>query len=182
MKKVVVLLAPGFEEVEAVTPLDFLRRAKLEVFAAGVGAREIAGAQGITLKCDGPLEEAPEDCDGVVIPGGIPGATNIAASKEAMALIKGVYDRGGLVAAICASPAVVLGKTDILSGRRAACYPGFEKNFSGEVRHVQDRVVRDGNIITSQGPGTAAAFAVEIISYLQGERAAQEVHRATLQK
>ena len=182
MKKVALILAPGFEEVEAVTPLDFLRRVGIDVFVGGVGAGEISGAHGIVIKCDGTLGDAPKDCDGVVIPGGIPGAPNIAASKEARALIQAVYDRGGLVAAICASPALVLGKTGILSGRRATCYPGFEEHFDKKVRHVQDRVVKDGNVITSQGPGTAAGFAIEIIRYLLGDEAAGNIHGATLQK
>lgn len=182
MKKAVVILAPGFEEVEAVTPLDFLRRAGVEVFAAGLDGREITGAHDIAIRCDGTLAEAPGDCDAVVIPGGMPGAANIAASEDALAFIRSVYDRGDLVAAICASPAVVLGGTGILSGRRATCYPGFHDRLGQDVQHAQDRVVKDGNVITSRGPGTAAEFSVEIIRYLEGAEAAQKIHKGTLQK
>lgn len=182
MKKVVLIVAPGFEEVEAVTPMDFLRRAGIEVFTAGLTSREVTGSHGITLLCDGTLAEAPKNPDGVVIPGGMPGAANIAENAEAVRLIRGVYDGGGLVAAICAAPAVVLGGTGILSGRRATCYPGFHDRLGQDVQHASDRIVRDGNIVTSQGPGTAAEFAVEIIRYFLGDEAAEKIHTSTLQK
>jgi protein deglycase len=182
MKKVVLLVAPGFEEVEAVTPLDFLRRAGIEVFAAGLDHREVTGAHGITLVCDGTLADIPGTIDGVVIPGGMPGASHIAENAEALKLIRGIYDAGGLVAAICAAPAVVLGGTGILSGRRATCYPGFHDRLGQDVQHASDRIVRDGNIVTSQGPGTAAEFAIEIIRYFLGDEAAQKIHTGTLQK
>ncbi len=182
MKKVIIIVAPGFEEVEAVTPLDFLRRAGIEVFAAGLASREVTGSHGITLLCDGTLSEAPDKIDGVVIPGGMPGASNIAENPEAAKLIRRVYQEGGLVAAICAAPAVVLGGTGILSGRRATCFPGFHDRLGQDVQHASDRIVRDGNIVTSQGPGTAAEFAVEIIRYFLGDQAAEKIHTGTLQK
>ena len=182
MKKVVIIVAPGFEEVEAVTPLDFLRRAGIEVFSAGLTNREVTGSHDITLVCDGILADISDTPDGVVIPGGMPGASHIAENAEAVNLIRKTYDAGGLVAAICAAPAVVLGGTGILSGRRATCYPGFHDRLGQDVQHASDRIVRDGNIVTSQGPGTAAEFAIEIIRYFLGDEAAEKIHTTTLQK
>ena len=181
MKKAVLLLAKGFEEVEAVTPWDFLRRAGVEVFAAGIGGRRITGSHGITLEADGLIEDFSDTPDCVVIPGGMPGASNIAGSPGAMELIRRVHEAGGLVAAVCAAPGVVLGKTGILEGRKATCYPGYEKHFPEGARFSEERVVRDGNLITSRGAGTAAEFALEIVRVLEGPEAAEKIRKGTLQ-
>ena len=180
-KKVAVLLADGFEEVEAVTPIDFLRRAGVKVIAAGITGKTVTGANGVNITADALAKDLPGDLDGVVIPGGMPGAANVAKSKEAGELIKKLLAAGGLVAAICAAPAVVLGAGGFLSGKRFTCYPGFEKDITG-ASFSGDRVVVDGNLITSRGPGTAAEFSIALIEYLAGKEAADKVFSATLQK
>ncbi|MBN2051043.1 MAG: DJ-1/PfpI family protein [Spirochaetales bacterium] len=181
MKKIALLLAQGFEEVEAVTPVDYLRRAGIEVQVAGIGGTVLKGAHGLSVGADLGVEDLSEDLDGVVIPGGLPGASNVAASKEAQVLIQVLHRRGALVAAICASPAFVLAPLGILEGKKATCYPGCEGDLTGAEFSTR-RVVRDGNVITSRGPGTAAEFSLEIIRYLAGEAKAAEVSGQTLQK
>jgi len=176
-----LLLAPGFEEVEAVTPADFLRRAGIDVRLVGVGGRLVEGSHGIRLEADLTLEELAEEPEGVILPGGMPGAANLAASPAAVELIRRVHSQGRLVAAICAAPAVVLEPAGVLAGKRATCFPGFEERFT-TARFSASRVVVDGNLITSRGPGTAAEFAVKLIEHIAGREKAQEVHRRTLQR
>ncbi len=180
MKRVALLLADGFEEVEAITPADFLRRAGVEVILTGVEGLSVTGGHDITVEADMTLDELPDSLDGVVIPGGMPGAANIAASSDAMKLIKRVYNDSELVGAICAAPAVVLGEAGLLEGREFTCYPGFESRVTG-ARHSEERVVKDSNIITSQGAGSAAEFALALVEYLVGREKAKELKKATLQ-
>ena len=177
---IALLLAQGFEEVEAVTPADFLQRAGLEVRIVGIGGKRITGAHGITLEADVTLRDLREEPDAVVVPGGMPGAENIAASQAALDLIRRIFSAGGTVAAICAAPAVVLQKTGILQGKRVTCYPGFEDRFRG-CTPLEERVVVDGSVVTSRGPGTAAEFSVKLIELLAGKESASEIHRRTLQ-
>lgn len=179
--RVLVLLADGFEEVEGITQVDFLRRAGIEVVTLGVTGKEVEGGHGIRVEADTTFPKPAGDYDAVVIPGGKGGADNIAASREAVELIGNFMKAGKLVAAICASPGVVLAPQGILEGKRATCYPGFEDRFPASAEHVEDRVVVDGNLITSKGPGTAAQFAVEIIRYLLDDEAADRIAETTLQ-
>ena len=179
MKKAIVLLAEGFEEIEAVTPIDYLRRAGVEVTAAAVsGNLPVKGARGITVHADTTLHEA-DGYDAVIIPGGMPGAANIAASPEAGALITAMAAAGKLVCAICASPAVVLAPLGLLSGRQFTCYPGMEEKVQGG-RWTADRVVIDGNIITSRSAGTAGEFAVAVIGQLVGKAEGEKIAKAVL--
>lgn len=183
MSKVAVLLAEGFEEVEAVTPIDFLRRAGIDVVTACVGERAVRGSHGITVTADAGVESLMgEDLDGVVLPGGMPGAANLAASPEVGRLVRSMVESRKLIAAICAAPAKVLAPLGVLAGKRATCFPGDEVAFSSEVTFSEERVVRDGDLITSRGAGTAAEFAEEIIRYLVGDEAARDVHLRTVQK
>jgi 4-methyl-5(b-hydroxyethyl)-thiazole monophosphate biosynthesis len=186
-KKVLVFLAAGFEEVEAVTPIDYLRRSGLDITAAALGtSKTVRGSHGIPLNADILLTELPPGAswDALVIPGGMPGAANIAASAEAGALIKAVFASGGLAAAICASPAVVLAPLGILENRRYTCYPGMETQVSPVqnpgARHTEDRVAVDRNLITSRGPGTAGEFAAAIVSLLLGGAEAEKLAQAVL--
>ncbi len=180
MQTAAVLLAEGFEEVEALTPVDFLRRVGIDVVVAGVTGMEIRGGHGISVKADIPVDQvAARELDAVIIPGGMPGAENIAASREALGLIEAVFAAGKLTAAICAAPAVVLDPLGILKGKKATCYPGFEARFK-DALYLSDRVVRDGNVISSCGPGCAAEFSFAIIEYLLGTGPAEEVKRRTL--
>ena len=181
MKKVVALLADGFEEVEALTAVDFLRRAGCEVIVAGVTGKTVTGGHDIVVEADLPVASCNDDYDAVVVPGGMPGASNIAESEEAIRLIRSVGESGGIVAAICAAPAVVLAPNGFLDGKRATCYPGYEDAFEATT-FTEERVVVDGNTITSRGPGTAAEFAITVIEKLLGKETAAKIHADTLQK
>ena len=179
-KNVLVLLAEGFEEVEAVTPIDYLRRAGIEVSAAAVGKRlAVNGSHGIQIAADTSLDELLKEgklkasaWDGVVVPGGLPGADNLAASKETAAFLKEMAGAGKWVCAICAAPARVLSPLGLLAGRKFTCFPGEKENVSpasGGAQWKDDRVVVDGRFITSQGAGTAGEFACAVIEKLAGE-------------
>jgi 4-methyl-5(b-hydroxyethyl)-thiazole monophosphate biosynthesis len=184
MSRAAVLLADGFEEVEAVTPIDFLRRAGVEVIVTGVTGDTVTGAREIVVRTDRGIEEVAgmtDQLDAVVLPGGMPGAENLARSEGVNKILTEMNGGGKLIAAICASPAVVLEPTGILAGKRVTCYPGFEDRFT-KAAFETSRVVVDGNILTSRGPGTAAEFAVEIIRRLAGDEAAKDVYEKTLQK
>lgn len=177
MKKACVLLAEGFEEVEAITPIDYLRRAGVEVLTLGVGGRSIRGSHGVLVEADGTVDgsSAATAWDCVIVPGGAVGAGNIAASREAVALIRAQAASGRLLAAICAAPAVVLhGACGILGGRRFTGFPGTETQVSGAV-FVAERVVVDGNLITARAAGCAGEFARSVVARLVGEDAAAEL-------
>ncbi|MDR3247792.1 MAG: DJ-1/PfpI family protein [Treponema sp.] len=182
-KKAIILLATGFEEVEAVTPIDYLRRSGIEVTTAAIGdSRKVTGSHGISVEADTTLNVLAErsDWDAALIPGGMPGATNLAASKEVSALLSAMARSGKIVAAICASPAVVLAPLGLLAGKRFTCYPGMEKDLDPAAQWSADRVVIDGNLITSRGAGTAALFAFAVIEQLLGKAAAEKISQAVL--
>ncbi|MBN1695924.1 MAG: DJ-1/PfpI family protein [Spirochaetales bacterium] len=181
MAKAALLLAEGFEEVEAVTPADFLNRAGIDVLLAGIGSKTVTGSHGITIQTPYEIGELPDDLDAVIIPGGLPGAEHVAASGRAIELIRKMNEKGKYIAAICAAPAYVLEKSGVIKGKKVTCYPGCETRLSGSY-FSEDRVVVDGNIITSRGPGTAAEFAIVLIEVLAGKTAAETIHRKTLQK
>ena len=182
-KKVLVLLAEGFEEVEAVTPIDYLRRAGITVTTAAVGKRlTVNGSHGIQIAADTSLDELLKGgklkasaWDGVIVPGGLPGADNLAASGETGVFLKEMAGAGKWVCAICASPARVLSPLGLLKGRKFTCFPGeeekvsFPSSASSGAQWKNDRVVIDGCFITSQGAGTAGEFACAVIEKLSGE-------------
>ncbi|WP_455383067.1 DJ-1 family glyoxalase III [Salinispira pacifica] len=182
-KRAAVLFAPGFEEVEGVTQVDFLRRAGIEVLMVGVGRRDVAGNHDIRVHTDIELDELPGDLalDAVVLPGGMPGAKNLAEHALVRPLVERLFSDGRLVAAICAAPGVVLGQTSVLDGRPFTCFPGYEERVP-RGRFSEDRVVISDNVITSRGPGTAAEFAEAIVTYLVSSDAARELHERTIQK
>jgi 4-methyl-5(b-hydroxyethyl)-thiazole monophosphate biosynthesis len=187
-KKAILLLADGFEEVEALTPVDYLRRAGVEVCAAALGkGRLVTGSHGIPVSADAELGELaaagklePGGWDAVLLPGGMPGASNLAASAETGAFLKAMAAGGKIVAAICASPALVLAPLGLLEGRRFTCYPGMEKEVKGTARWVEDKVAIDGNIITSRAAGTAGLWALALISALAGEAASGKIAASVL--
>ena len=180
MKTACVLLADGFEEVEAVTPIDYLRRAGIEVHILGVTGKTVSGSHGIKIEASVGASGFNGDYDCIVVPGGARGAANIAASPAAVYLIKRHFGAGKLVAAICAAPAVVLHSAcGILKGRRFTAYPGTESKVEGAV-FSEDRVVADGNLITSRAAGSAGEFAYAIVSALEGEGAAAELAKKIL--
>ena len=190
LKKAIIFLAGGFEEVEAVTPIDYLRRSGVEVTIAAAGLEggqvNVKGARGITVCADTTLGELVKqdklkaDCwDAAIVPGGMPGAANLVACEEIGAFLKEMATAGKFVCAICASPAVVLAPLGILSGKNFTCYPGLEEKVR-DGRHSTDRVVIDGNIITSRGAGTAGEFAIAIISNLLDEATAKKTAASVL--
>lgn len=179
MTEIVIFLADGFEEVEAVTPVDYLRRAGINVVLAGVGTSKPTGARGISINTDIQICDFKGIPDGVILPGGLPGAKNLADSKDVFRICREVMDSGGMVASICAAPALALGTFNMLEGRRYTCYPGFEKNDSTGL-FSDNRVVIDGNMITSRGAGTAAEFSLAIIRYLLDDDAAKRIAASVL--
>ena len=193
-KKVIVLLAEGFEEVEAITPVDYLRRAGIEVTVAAVGTKlpAVKGSHSIQVSADAALETLlkenkldPSSWDGAVIPGGLPGADNLAASREAGAFITAMAGAGKWIFSICAAPARVLSPLGLLKGKNFTCFPGEEEKVvapgsaSAGAKWKQDRVVVDGNLITSRGAGSAGEFACAIISAMineaEGKKMAERV-------
>lgn len=178
--RALVAIAEGFEEIEAVTPIDVLRRAGVEVLTAGLGGRRITGSHGIAIECDTTVAEAPAQVDVVVLPGGMPGAANLGKSVELRALVQRVADAGKHVAAICAAPALTLGPWGLLDGRRATCYPAFASKLGARVTAVTDRVVVDGKVVTSRGPGTALEFSLALVEQLVGKAKADELRAGML--
>jgi 4-methyl-5(b-hydroxyethyl)-thiazole monophosphate biosynthesis len=174
-KRAVVILAEGFEEIEAATPVDVLRRAGVEVVLAGLAAGPVKGAHGLSYLTDAVLPELSGEFDLLVLPGGMPGAKNIGDSKEAMALAEKMFAQGRLVSAICAAPVMTLGAWGMLDGKWATCYPGMEKMFTKGVRFSPERVVVDGTITTSRGPGTALEFSLDLARQLVGEDTAADL-------
>jgi 4-methyl-5(b-hydroxyethyl)-thiazole monophosphate biosynthesis len=189
-KKVGILLAPGFEEVEAVTPIDYLRRAGItvETVAVNEGPDDterllVKGSHGIPLAADMGIIDALQSAfplwDGVLLPGGIPGAPNLAASARVNELVGAACKAGKLVCAICAAPAVVLAPLGVLHGRRFACYPGYQEKVPEGV-WVDAPVAVDRTVITATGAGTAALWALAIIRALLDGEAAKKVAGAVL--
>lgn len=178
---VAILLADGFEEIEAITPADFLRRAGVEVRLVGVTGREVTGGHGITVSTDMRLEELREEPEAVIVPGGGRGAENLAASAGSLDLIRRLHGAGKIVAAICAAPAVVLRRAGVIAGRRVTCYPGFEDTLAGST-FSEERVVVDGNVVTSRAPGTAAEFALKLVELLAGKDKAETIRAGTLER
>ena len=180
MKKAIVFLANGFEEMEATGTIDILRRGGVEVTIVTINSsREVTGAHGMVYLADQTLAEA--DCitaDALVLPGGMPGATNLNACAPLRALLQAHYAQGKLVAAICAAP-LVLGGLGFLQGRKATCYPGFEDQLTG-ASITGEAVEVDDNVITGRGPGLVFNFGLALVAYLQGLEKADEVAEGML--
>lgn len=164
MATALVLLADGFEEIEAVTIIDVLRRGEVAVTTASLGARRVTGSHQITLEADALLDGVTvENFDALVLPGG-PAAKTLREDARAQATIQRASAAGKLVAAVCAAP-TALDAAGVLRGKRATAYPG---NPLPSARQVEDPVVEDGNVITSRGPGTTMAFALKLVERLSG--------------
>jgi len=179
MNKVLVPLAQGCEELEAVTVIDLLNRARIEVIAAGLEEGPVVASHGATLLPDMMLDEAlRHDFDMVVLPGGMPGADYLAEDERLMERVKKMAGDGKFVCAICAAPRI-LARLGLLQGKRATAYPGFleQKDWVG-VTCTGKSVEWDGNIITSRGAGTAMDFALTLIEALVGEEARRTVEHA----
>ena len=176
MSRVCILLAEGFEEVEALTPVDLLRRAGIEVVTVSMNeTREVTGRSQITVLADTLWADAHADtADMLVLPGGQPGVKNLGAHEGLTALLKKYADEEKLLAAICAAP-TIFGALGIVNGKKATCYPGLEDQLTGAYAVTDQRVVTDGNITTSRGAGTSVAFALRLIEILKNSDAAEKV-------
>lgn len=177
-KTVYVFLAEGFEEIEALTSIDLLRRAGITTITVAVGdSLEIRGAHHVPVIADIPLGKISEiEADGFVLPGGLPGVTNLAASPTLLKTIEEGYKAGKVIGAICAAPSI-LGGLGILEGREATCYPSFEPQLTGYIP-TDKKVVVSGRIVTARSAGVSEEFALELITLLTDKATADGVHAA----
>jgi 4-methyl-5(b-hydroxyethyl)-thiazole monophosphate biosynthesis len=174
MVKVVLFLAPGFEEIEAMSIVDTLRRAGVEVVIAGLQAGATEGSRGVNVIPDRSIDEiAIEEFAAVILPGGSPGYINLGRDRQVREFVTQAFAEGRIVAAICGAP-TVLASLGILKGKKATVYPGKEAELTG-AEFVNERVVVDGTVVTSQGPGTAIEFSVKLVELLVGTQRAWEV-------
>ena len=169
-----VFLADGFEEIEALTPVDFLRRCELPVCTVGVTGAQVKGSHGIVVKADClPEEINPQDAQMIILPGGMPGTLNLENSPIVTACIRYCAENGLPIAAICAAPSI-LGHMGLLKGKKALCFPGFEQELEG-AELAEGLVCRDGLLITGKGPGAALEFGFEIVRMLVDDETAQRL-------
>ena len=182
MARVIVPLAQGCEELEAITIVDLLRRAGIEVITAGLDAQPVRAARGTVLIPDSTLDAAIEsEYDMIVLPGGLPGADHLRDDPRIIDLVRDMHASGRYTAAICAAPRV-LAKAGLLDNRRATSFPGaIDIDDIPGIDYVEDAVVTDGTIVTSRGPGTAMDFALQLIELLAGKAKRDEVE-APLQR
>ncbi len=174
-KKVLVPIAEGTEEIEAVCVIDVLRRAAAEVTVASVDGLQVTASRGVKLVADKHISQCvDEDYDLIALPGGIPGAERLRDSKDLTGILKNQYKTGRFYGAICASPAVVLQHHGLLASRHATCHPAFEKLIQ-RTDEIESRVVVDGPCITSRGAGTAIEFALKLVEQLCGKEKADEI-------
>ena len=195
MAKAAVFFADGFEDIEALSPVDYMRRAGIEVVTVGVKGTPFNNTMIVTSSHKVPMimdmslsdflkqfgDNLP-DC--VVCPGGGRGAENLSECDELLAYLEKSYDAGKLTAAICASPAVVFGKTKILSGKKWTCYPGMQDCAKPEYLpgYSNDVFITDGTLVTSRGPGASEQFAMELVKILAGQKAYDDIHAGSQQR
>lgn len=206
MKTALVFLADGFEEIEAVTVIDYLRRAQIEVFTVAVPSKTMQnekfaiGSHNITIQADLTFREFQKKFsenlpDLLYIPGGIPGAPNNASCEDVIQFVKKMFENGKFVTALCASPAVVLSKTGVLKNKKWTCYPQMEKNLSEYCGtkenadlltensiHLESPFVTDGNLVTGRGPGATEQFAMELVRLLCGQEIMEKIKKASVQR
>lgn len=171
---VYVLLGTGFEETEAIAPVDLMRRAGISVHTVGIGGKTVVGSHGIGIQADITLEEMDLTAlEMIVLPGGLGGVASISASEEALDAVRFAWNNGKYVAAICAAP-TILAKLGITDGREATCYPGCESQM-GSAEMVDLPSVQDGKLITGTSAGCAIPFGLQLICALKGPYAANAV-------
>ena len=175
-----VFLATGFEDIEALAPVDIMRRAGLDVRTVSItGEKVVRSAHGVGIVSDMLLPDVDfQEAEMLVLPGGMPGATNLDACQPLTQAIKRHFEAGGAIAAICAAP-LVFGHLGLLEGRRATCYPGFESELKGAT-YTAALVERDGDIITGKGPGAAFEFGYAITDFFLGEGASMPLKQGMI--
>jgi protein deglycase len=167
---IVVIFAQGFEEIEAITPVDFLRRAGMEVVTAGINSRTVLGSHNIPVTTDVLLSDINYTPKALILPGGMPGSINLKNDQNVQKLIKNTFASGNLVASICAA-AIVLNKAGIITGKKVTAYPTFANELKN-CNYTGNRIEQHDNIITGKGPGVSLEFAKTILEYLgKGEEA-----------
>lgn len=167
MTKVAVVFADGFEEIEALSPVDVFRRAGFDCSMLGLESASVTGSHGIQVAMDGVFDGNLDAYDLVVLPGGMPGSTNLRDHEGLITALQARNKAGKYIAAICAAP-IVLNRAGLLEGRKFTCFPGVEEQIAAG-DHQTDLVVVDGNIITSRGAGTALAFVYALVDLLGGD-------------
>ena len=175
MAKVYMFLADGSEEIESLIPVDVFRRGGVDVKTVSInGSEYVTASHGVTIKADLKFEDADlSDADLLMLPGGLPGATNLNAHEGVRQALLRQYEGGKLVAAICAAP-MVLGSLGIVNGKRATCYPGFEKYLDG-AEYTRELCTVDGNVVTGEGPAATLPYAYTLLAMLTSEQTAQSV-------
>jgi 4-methyl-5(b-hydroxyethyl)-thiazole monophosphate biosynthesis len=176
MKQVYVFLADGFEDVEALIPVDVLRRGGVDVTTVSISDFPlVTSAHGVNIEADIMFEQGDfSDADLIFLPGGMPGASNLFAHKGVCKVVVDQFAAGKKVAAICAAPGVVLGQLGILEGKKATCYPGFEQMLDGAT-YTADLVTVDGNVTTAEGPAAAFPFAYELLAQLVDKKTSDQI-------
>lgn len=177
MTKIAVLLADGFEEIEAISVIDILRRAGIDTVTFGLHSRKVHGSHGIAFQSDDLLDNLKaEQFDMVFLPGGQPGSNHLKSDERVIKLLQSFSAKGKKIGAVCAAP-TVLAAAGLLEGINATSYPGYENQMAG-ANYSNERVVIDGDIITSRGPGTAAYEAFKIVEIFQGKESADKLRSA----
>ncbi len=178
---VYLFLAEGFEEIEALTPVDVLRRAGIPIKTVAIGPEKtVLGSRKVPVVADilfGEVE--PDGVDMIILPGGQPGADHLYESEELRRIVRFSFEKNRILAAICAAP-LVLGRLGLLEGKKATCYPGYEDNLKGAEVFPEKAVVCDGKIVTARGPGAASEFAFKLVELLADKEKADSIRRAML--
>ena len=170
--RILIPLAEGFEEIEAVTTIDILRRAGIETVTAALKSNPVTGSHNITVTADILLNEN-DKFDAIVLPGGMPGSTNLKNDTRVINIIKKISTAGGITAAICAAP-IVLSEAGILKGKKFTCYPGYEEEIT-EGKYINEPVVTDGKIITSMGAACTPLFALKLVELIKNKKTALQL-------
>lgn len=174
---VYVFLADGFEIIEALAPVDMLRRAKIDVKTVGVSSEIVTSSCGVGVKCDMTIDEFDfYDVEAVVLPGGMPGTLNLENSSAVQKVIDNANNTNAFICAICAAPSI-LGHKGLLSGKKAVCFPGFENTLEG-CESCCEYVVTDGKFITAKGAGVCIDFGLEIVKQLRGGELSDEIRKS----
>ncbi len=178
---VYIFFADGFEEIEGIASFDILKRGGIDVKTVGIGSNLITGASGLTIKTDIIDKDIIlENLDGIVLPGGMPGTTNLENNENVIRCIDFCKDNHLMIGAICAAPSI-LGKKGLLSGKEACCYPGFEKYLKG-AKILSESVMVCDNIITANGPGSAMKFGFALVEYLRSKKSVEILKNGMMYK